>query len=147
MIRSSRALLSGMPILPGVVYFALVFTLGFLLGTVRTLFVRDAPSDGRLLGVLIELPIMASASWFLYRYVIRRFAVASTVVARAVMGGLAFMLLLLAELLVGALFFGRTPGEHVALYREASYALGLAAQIAFALMPLVQLWFSKKPWI
>jgi hypothetical protein len=144
MTRSSHASLFGMPILPGVVYFALVFTLGFLLGTVRTLFVRDAPSEGRLLGVLIELPIMVSASWFLCRDTIRRFAVASTVVARAVMGGLAFILLLLAELLVGALFFGRTPGEHVALYRDASYALGLAAQIAFALMPIVQLWFGKK---
>jgi hypothetical protein len=127
------------PILAGVVYFALVFALGFLLGTVRTLFVRDAPDAGRLLGVLIELPIMLIASWFLSRYVIRRLAVASTVAARAVMGGLAFGLLLLAELLVGTLLFDRTPGEHFALYRDASYALGLAAQIAFALMPLAQM--------
>jgi hypothetical protein len=131
------------PILPGIAYFALVFALGFLLGTVRTFFVRDAPSGGRLLGVLIELPIMVSASWFLCRYVIHRFAVASTVVARAVMGGIAFALLLLAELAVGALLFGRSPGEHFALYRDASYALSLAAQIAFALMPLVQLRLGK----
>jgi hypothetical protein len=133
------------PIRPAIAYFALVFAAGFLLGTVRTLFVRDAPSAGRLLGVLIELPIMLSASWFLCRTVIRRFAVASTVAVRAVMGGLAFALLLLAELLVGALLFGRTPGEHFALYRDASYALGLAAQIGFALMPLVQLRQGKQP--
>jgi hypothetical protein len=136
---------SGVPVLPGIVYFALVFTLGFLLGTVRTFFVRDAPSGARLLGVLIELPIMVSASWFLCRYVIRRFAVASTVVTRAVMGGLAFVLILLAELAAGALLFGRTLGEHFALYREASYALGLAAQIAFALMPVAQLGWGEKP--
>lgn len=127
------------PILPGIAYFALVFALGFLLGTVRTLFVQDAPGAGRLLGVLIELPIMLSASWFLCAYVIRRFAVASTIAARAIMGGLAFALLFLAELLVGALLFGRTPAEHLALYRDASYALGLAAQIGFGLMPLVQM--------
>ncbi len=127
------------PIVPGIVYFALVFALGFLLGIVRTLFVQDAPRGGRILGVLIELPIMLSASWFLCRYVIRRFAVASTVVARSVMGGLALALLLLAELLVGALLFGRTPSEHFVLYRDTSYALGLAAQIVFALMPLVQM--------
>ncbi len=133
------------PIFPGIVYFALVFALGFLLGTVRTLFVLDAPGAGRLPGVLIELPIMLGASWFLCRYVIRRFAVASTVAARAVMGGLAFALLLLAELLVGALLFGRTPGEHFALYSDASYALGLAAQIAFALMPLIQMRLGEKP--
>ena len=123
----------------GAAYFALVFALGFVLGTVRTIFVRDAPSGGRLIGVLIELPIMIAASWFLCRYVVRRLAVAPTVAARAVMGGVAFALLLLAELLVGALLFGRSPAEHFALYRDASYALGLAAQIAFALMPLVQL--------
>ncbi len=136
---------SGTPILPGVVYFALVFALGFLLGTLRAIFVRDAPGAGRLLGVPIELPIMLSASWFLCRHVIRRFAVAPTVVARAVMGCLAFALLLLAELLVGALLFGRTPAEHFALYREASCGLGLAAQIAFALMPLVQMRLGKQP--
>jgi hypothetical protein len=136
---------SGTPILPGAVYFALVFALGFLLGTVRTLFVHDAPGGGRLLGVLIELPVMIGASWFLCRYVIRRFAVASTFFARAVMGGLAFALLVLAELLVGALLFGRTPAEHFALYSDASYALGLAAQLGFALMPLVQMGHGKQP--
>ncbi|MDP2268947.1 MAG: hypothetical protein Q8K46_07230 [Deltaproteobacteria bacterium] len=128
-----------MPVLPGLVYFALVFALGFLLGTVRTLLVQDAPGGGRLLGVLIELPVMLGASWFFSLYVIRRFAVASTVAARAAMGGLALALLLLAEFLLGALLFGRTPVEHFALYREASYALGLGAQLAFALMPLIQL--------
>lgn len=127
------------PILAGVLYFALVFALGFLLGTARTLFVQDAPGAERLHGVLIELPIMTGASWFLCRYVIRRYGVAPTVVARGVMGGLAFALLMLAELGVGALLFGRTPAEHFALYSDASYALGLAAQMGFALIPLIQL--------
>jgi hypothetical protein len=119
-------------------YFALVFALGFVLGTVRTLLLRDASGDGRLLAVLIELPIMLGASWFLCRTVVRRFAVAPTVAARALMGGIAFALLMLAEFGIGALLAGRTPGEHLALYREASYALGLAAQMAFAVMPLLQ---------
>lgn len=127
------------PLLAGAVYFALVFTLGFLLGAVRTLFVQDAPSTGRLLGVVIELPIMLIASWFLCRQVVARFRVAPAVPARAVMGGVAFALLMLAELLVGALLFGRTPAQHIALYREGSYALGLAAQIGFAVMPVMQL--------
>jgi hypothetical protein len=127
------------PILAGIAYFALVFALGFLLGTVRTVLVRDAPIGARLVGVLIELPIMIGASWFMCRHLIRRFAVASTVTARSAMGGLAFALLLLAELAVGAILFGRTPAEHLALYRDASYALGLAAQVAFGLMPLLQL--------
>ncbi len=132
------------PILAGVAYFALVFALGFLLGTVRTFFVRDAPSGGRLIGVLIELPIMIGASWLLCRHFVRRFAVASTVAARSAMGGLAVALLLLAELAVGAILFGRTPTEHLALYRDASYALGLAAQIVFGLMPLLQLTNGRR---
>jgi hypothetical protein len=128
---------SGSPVIAGVVYFALVFTLGFLLGTARTLLV-DAPGADRLLGVLIELPIMLGASWFLCRSVVQRLMVAPAIVPRATMGAVALALLLLAEFLVGALLFGRTPPEHLALYREASYALGLAAQIGFALMPLIQ---------
>jgi hypothetical protein len=124
--------------LAGVAYFALVFALGFALGTVRTFVLQAAPSHGRLLGVLIELPIMLSASWYVCRYVVRRLAVASTVAARATMGGVAFLLLLVAEMLVGALLFGRTPGQHLALYSDPSYALGLAAQLGFALMPLLQ---------
>jgi hypothetical protein len=127
------------PLLAGAVYFALVFTLGFLLGTVRTLFVQDTPSAGRLLGVVIELPVMLAASWFLCRHVVARLYVAPTVPARAVMGGVAFALLLLAELPIGVLLFGRTLAEHFALYREASYALGLAAQIGFAVMPVLQM--------
>jgi hypothetical protein len=129
----------GTTVVAAIAYFALAFALGFLLGTARTLFVQNVPDATRMLGVLIELPIMLSASWFFCRYVTRRLAVASTVVVRAAMGGVAFALLLLAEVLVGALLFSRTPSEHFALYRDASYALGLAAQIAFALMPLVQL--------
>lgn len=131
-------------IVAGIVYFAMVFALGFVLGTVRTLFVQHAPSGGRLLGVLIELPIMIGASWFLCLSAIRRFAVAPTVTARVVMGGLAFALLMLAELLVGALLFGRTPVEHFALYGDPSYVLGLVAQIAFALMPVIQLRLGER---
>jgi hypothetical protein len=127
------------PLVAGIAYFALVFALGFLLGTVRTLFVRDAPSGGRLMAVLIELPIMLAASWFLCRHAVRRFKVAPVVRARAIMGGVAFALLMLAEFLIGALLFGRTPAGHVALYRDASYAVGLAAQIAFAWMPIIQI--------
>lgn len=120
----------------GATYFALVFALGFLLGTLRTLHVPDAPGRSRLVGVAIELPVMLVASWFAGRYVVRRFAVPG---ARALMGGLAFLLLLLAELAVGVVLFHRSAAAHFALYADASYALGLAAQIGFALMPLLQM--------
>jgi hypothetical protein len=136
--RGGRPLPAAAPLVAGIAYFVLVFALGFALGTVRTLFVADAPGSGRLLGVLIELPVMLAASWWLCRLVLHRYPVAPTVGARLVMGATAFALLLLAEMLVGILLFGRSPMAHLALYRDASYALGLAAQVAFALMPVVQ---------
>jgi hypothetical protein len=139
-MKPSRTSTTGaVSVLAGAAYFALVFALGFLLGTVRALFVEGAPSAGRLRGVLIEIPVMLAASWFLCRYVVHRLGVAPTVTARSTMGGIAFGLLVLAELLIGALLFGRTASEHVALYRDASYSIGLAAQVAFALMPLLQI--------
>lgn len=132
------------PVLAGSLYFALVFALGFVLGTVRTLLVPHLPGDGRLLGVLIELPLMLVASWMLCGFVIRRRAVAPAVGARVVMGGWAFTLLILAEMLVGAWLFGRSPAAHFALYRDPSYALGLAAQLVFAAMPLLRLRDSRE---
>jgi hypothetical protein len=125
--------------LAGISYFALAFALGFLLGMLRTLFVNNVPGASRLLGVLIELTIMLCASWYLCRYVIRRFAVGSTVSARALMGGIALALLLVAELILDMLLSARAPSEHFALYREASCALGLAAQIGFGLIPMLQI--------
>jgi hypothetical protein len=129
----------------GVSYFALVFSLGFLLGTIRTLLVPDMPGQSRFVGVLIELPIMLAASWFLCGAVVRRCKVANTISARVQMGAMAFALLIFAEMLVGVLLFGRTPQAHFALYRDASYALGLAAQIVFALMPLLRLRLDRQP--
>lgn len=123
----------------GAAYFALVFALGFLLGTLRTLLTPDAPGGSRLLAVSIELPVMLVASWFASKHIVRRLAVPSTCGARALVGGFAFILLLLAELAVGVILLHRSTAEHFALYAEASYALGLVAQVGFALMPLLQL--------
>jgi hypothetical protein len=81
---------------------------------------------------------MLSASWYLCRYLMRRLAVARTVADRAAVGGIVFLLLLLAEMLLGALLFGRTPGEHWTLYSELSYALGLAARTNIRVLVLAQ---------
>ncbi len=126
--------------LPGATYFTLVFALGFALGMARTLLVGDASRSVRLVGVLVELPIMLWASWLLCGVVVRRFAVRPAIAARLLMGTVAFVLLMLAEGLIAALLLGRTPAEHLASYAELSHALGLAAQLAFALMPTLMLW-------
>jgi hypothetical protein len=54
------------------------------------------------------------------------------------MGGLAFALLIIAELGVSVLAFARSVTEHVATYREVAAQVGLAAQVAFAAFPLIR---------
>ena len=55
------------------------------------------------------------------------------------MGLVALALLLLAELWVSTALAGRSVGEHLALYQTAPVLLGLIAQLAYAVFPLVRL--------
>ena len=121
----------------GVAYFALVFALGFAFGAVRTLLVTRFPEISRLAAVLVELPLMLTASWWICRHLIRRLAVPDTLRERAVMGAVAFALTMLAEAVLDALLGGETLVGHFALYREPAHALGLAGQVAFGLMPFI----------
>lgn len=123
-------------VLAGISYFIIVFILGFALGTVRVLAV--APLLGEAGAVVLELPIMLSASWIACGWLIRRLRVLPALAARILMGAVAFVLLMLAELAVSIFLMGRTPAEHLATYSSLSALLGLAAQIAFAAMPLVR---------
>jgi hypothetical protein len=54
------------------------------------------------------------------------------------MGIVAFILLMLAELGVSVLLFGRTLAEHLGTYHSVSALSGLTAQMAFAAMPLLR---------
>jgi hypothetical protein len=65
-------------------YAIIVFLIGFILGAIRVLLV--APRLGETLAVIIEAPIMLSASWFVSRWCVDRLDVAATVPARSLMG-------------------------------------------------------------
>ena len=120
----------------GFVYFALAFAAGFVLGTLRVLIV--VPRFGDTTAVLLELPIMLALSWAACSVLVRKFDVPTGALARFAMGGLAFALLMAAELAISTLGFGRTLIEHLAVYRAIGAQLGLAAQCAFALLPWLQ---------
>jgi hypothetical protein len=122
-------------VLAGILYFVFIFALGFALGTARVLVV--APLLGEVEAVLLEIPIMLAASWIACGWLVRRFRISPTVGSRLSMGVLALALLMLAEFMVSVFAFERTPAEHLASYLSWSAVLGLAAQIAFAAMPLV----------
>lgn len=117
----------------GVAYFALVFALGFLLGTLRVLLL--APVLGATVAVLLELPLMLAASWWVCAWLLRRFAVPSAATARLLMGGCAFALLLLAEFALATLVFAQSPAMFLASFRAPHGWLGLLGQLGFALMP------------
>lgn len=119
----------------GVAYFALLFAVGFGLGTVRTLVL--APRLGALGAVLIELPVILAISWAICRWLVMRFAVGPAWSERLLMGIVAFVLLLLAELILSVAAFGGTAAGFVAAFGTSAGAAGLAGQVLFGVMPLV----------
>ena len=126
----------------GGAYFALAFAAGFLLGSIRVLII--IPRIGEAAAVGLELPIMLALSWIVCRRLIARFDVAAMLTPRLVMGGLAFGILMLAEIGVSTLVLGRTVSEHFEQYRKLLALLGLAMQIAFAMFPAIQLVMRRQ---
>jgi hypothetical protein len=116
----------------GATYWGMVFALGFVLGTMRVLWI--APVIGVLPATALELPVMLGASWFAAGWLTRRFRIAGSGEALA-MGALAFALLMAAECALAVGLMGQTAGEWLAGHAEPHALLGLAAQVAFALMP------------
>jgi hypothetical protein len=119
----------------GAVYFAIVFALGFVLGTARTLVL--APRIGETSAVLVELPIMLAASWMACRWVIERFALSERFFDRAIMGAVALVLLITAETVLGVFAFDRSLADYFASYRSPPGQLGLAGQILFGAFPVL----------
>jgi hypothetical protein len=115
-----------------IAYWAVVFALGFILGTLRTLWL--APAIGLVPATLAELPVMLAASWWAAGWLVRRFAITSLGTALAA-GGLAFALLMAAELALAVGLIGQSPGEWLGGFAALHALLGLAGQLLFALMP------------
>ena len=88
-------------------YFALVFTLGFVLGTLRVTML--VPRLGELMAVMVELPLMLTAAWFICRGVVRHFGVPAAAGPRLAMGAVAFALLTMAEFALSVAVFGLWP--------------------------------------
>lgn len=125
----------------GGAYFLVAFMAGFVLGAGRTMLL--APRMGETAAVLIECPIILGLSWVICRWCVGVFQVAASSGARLGMGATAFALLLGAEAGVSALVARRTLRQHLAAYAAPAGAVGLAAQLLFATLPLVQLLIGR----
>lgn len=117
------------------IYFFVLFTLGFVLGTIRVLFV--APRIGVMGATLIEVPLMLIAAFFMCRWAVERWQVPPTLSVRGVMALWFLVLLALFETLVGVALFGRTLAGTWAGLATPAGLIGLTAQAIAALMPLV----------
>ena len=120
----------------GALYAIIVFVIGFILGTIRVLLV--APRLGETTAVIGEAPIMLAASWFVCRWCVDRLDVTRNVPSRSLMGFVAFLVLMSAEIGLGAVF-GRSLLDQLAAYGSPAGAIGLGAQMIFAMFPVIQI--------
>jgi hypothetical protein len=125
----------------GVIYTFAVFLVGFVLGAIRVTLI--VPRLGETAAVCLETPIMLAASWQVSRWCTARFAVPNTLAARLGMGLVAFATLMALEFELAVLAFGRSPADYLAALATLPGAIGLASQIAFAFIPLLQ--SGKEP--
>jgi type IV secretory pathway TrbD component len=119
----------------GVIYFALVFGAGFVLGTIRTLWV--APRVGTRRAELMETPIMLAVTVLAARWVVVRLSVPATASARVAMGGIALLLLLFAEFGFMLWLRGLTIREYLANRDPVAGRVYYVMLAAFAAMPLL----------
>ncbi len=125
----------------GLIYFAGVFALGFLLGVVRILWL--VPRLGETVAVLFELPVMLAAAWLWAGLLLQRLSVPRRAAPALVMGGVGFALLMAAEFALGAAT-GTSPALQVAKWGTVSGGMGLGAQILHAFFPLLRISLARK---
>jgi hypothetical protein len=118
----------------GMLYFALVFGAGFVLGTVRVLWL--APRLGERAAELLEMPFMLVVIVFAARFVLRRLARGAAASVRLGIGGVALALLLAAELTLVLALRGLSLAEYLASRDPVAGAAYLAMLAVYALMPL-----------
>jgi hypothetical protein len=126
----------------GALYAIIVFLIGFIVGTIRVLLL--APRLGETTAVIVEAPIKLAASWFVCRWCVDRVNVRRTVPVGSLMGLVAFVVLMSAEVGLGAVL-GRSLGDQLAAYGSLAGGIGLAAQVIFAIFPVTQVWRFGKP--
>jgi hypothetical protein len=118
----------------GVLYFALVFGMGFVLGTIRTLLI--VPRVGARTAELMEAPIMLLVTIVAARWVVLRLTVPPGTSARLGMGCIALLLLLIAE--IGLLWLrGLTIPKYIASRDPVAGTVYYAMLVLFAAMPLL----------
>ena len=119
----------------GVLYFAIVFGAGFMLGFIRILWV--VPRFGTRMAELMETPIMFVITIVSAWWLVRRLAVPSTLSSRLGMGCIALGLLLVAEFTLVLWFRGLSISEFLASRDPVSGSVYYVMLGVFTIMPLL----------
>ena len=119
----------------GLLYFALVFGAGFILGPIRILFV--VPRFGTRMAELMEAPIMIAVIIIAARWIVRRLALPPMLTDRLGMGCIALGLLLLAEITLVLWLRGLSISEYFASRDPVSGTVYYVSLGVFAIMPLL----------
>jgi hypothetical protein len=126
----------------GLLYFTLVFSIGFVLGPIRVLWA--VPRFGERSAELMEAPLMLAAIVIAAGWISRRVAAPKTSGRLLVVGLLALALLVAAELTVVLALRGLTLAEYVQSRDPAAGAVYLGLLALFALMPMLAGVVSKR---
>jgi hypothetical protein len=125
-----------MPILKaGVLYFALVFGAGFVLGAIRV--VWAVPRFGTRTAELMETPVMLLVSLIAARWTIRTHGLPAAPAQRLGVGLIALGLLLVAEFTLVLWLRGLTISDYLASRDPVSGTVYLVSLGFFALLPLL----------
>jgi hypothetical protein len=119
----------------GASYCALVFGAGFVLGTLRVLFVTP-PLSARA-AELLEMPLMLAVIVVAARWIVRRFRLPRASRALVGVGLVAFALFIVVELAAALALQGLSPREFLATRDPVSGTAFYAVLVVFALMPLL----------
>lgn len=120
----------------GLLYCAVVFGAGLLLGLIRTLWV--APLAGELAAVMLEAPVLLAIAWSACAWVAERLEVAEPFLERLVIGGAALAVLICAEAVTGLIVWRGALLAYFAAHGHSAVLLGLLVQLAFAVFPMVR---------
>jgi hypothetical protein len=114
-------------------YFVIVFGVGFVLGAIRVPVV--VPRLGERAAELAETPLMFVAIVLAAGYVVRRYAGVIANGAWLWVGGVALTAMVAAELLLAVALAGRSVGEYIRSRDPVSGSVYLVMLVVFALMP------------
>jgi hypothetical protein len=117
----------------GAIYFALVFGAGFVLGTIRSLWV--VPRFGTRMAELMEMPIMLAVTIVAARWTVLHLSMPMMWSARIEMGCIALVLMLIAEFGFVLWIRGLSIKDYLAARDPMAGAAYYLLLIVFAIMP------------